>query len=158
MRLNGTLIQYFFHCRREFYLRYFGFKPEDTELVRIGKLLHREKELLELELDNIKVDNIKNKVIYEFKKRKSNEQGAYYQILYYMHILKKKKIPIKKGIIKFIENNRIREVQLNEEAEKDLMNVINEMNQVIAAKESPPRLRLKKYCKGCSYFDYCWTE
>lgn len=158
MKLNGTLIQYFFHCKREFYLRYFGFKPEDTELIRIGKLLHKQKELLELELDNIKIDNIKNKVIYEFKKRKSNEQGAYYQILYYMHILKNKNIPIKKGIIKFIENNRIKEVELNDETEKDLMDIIEEMKSIIAAKESPQRLKLKKYCKGCSYFDYCWTE
>ena len=156
MKINGTLIQYYFHCKREFYLRYFGFKPYDTELIRIGKLLHEEKELLELELDNIKIDNIKNKVIYEFKKRKSNEKGAYYQLLYYMRTLKNKNVPIKKGIIKFIENNRIKEVLLNEETEQDLSKVIKEMEKVIIAKEIPLKLRLKRDCKGCSYFDYCW--
>jgi CRISPR-associated exonuclease Cas4 len=158
MKINGTLIQYYFHCKREFYLRYFGFKPLDTELVRVGKLLHKERDLLEMELDNIKIDNLKGNVLYEFKKRKSNEVGAYYQVLYYMHKLKNKNIPVKKGIIKFIENNRIKEVFLTKQSENELKNVLIEMEELILNGEIPKRQRLKRACRGCSYFDYCWTE
>lgn len=44
MQINGTLINYYFHCRRQCYLHGNKLNLEDnSELVKIGKAIHEEK-------------------------------------------------------------------------------------------------------------------
>ena len=44
MKVNGTLINYYFHCKRQCYLHGNRLNLEDnSELVKIGKAIHEEK-------------------------------------------------------------------------------------------------------------------
>ena len=44
MRVNGTLINYYFHCKRQCYLHGNRLNLEDnSEQVKIGKVIHEEK-------------------------------------------------------------------------------------------------------------------
>ena len=43
MRVNGTLMNYYFHCKRQCYLHGHRLNLEDnSEIVQIGKALHEE--------------------------------------------------------------------------------------------------------------------
>lgn len=44
MRINGTLINYYFHCKRQCYLHGNRLNLEDnSEQVKIGKAIHEER-------------------------------------------------------------------------------------------------------------------
>ena len=62
MQMNGTLINYFFHCKRQRYL--FGNRlnlEDNSEIVKIGKALHEERadgENTELKIENVRLDKL----------------------------------------------------------------------------------------------------
>ena len=63
MQVNGTLINYYFHCRRQCYLHGNRLNLEDnSELVQIGKAIHEVKaqyrENAEIAIDNIRLDRL----------------------------------------------------------------------------------------------------
>ncbi|KXA01829.1 hypothetical protein HMPREF3222_03398, partial [Clostridium perfringens] len=44
LKVNGTLINYYFHCKRQCYFHGNRFNLEDnSETVKVGKALHEEK-------------------------------------------------------------------------------------------------------------------
>ena len=62
MRVNGTLINYYFHCKRQCYLHGNRLNLEDnSEIVKIGRAIHEEKNIndnTEILIDNIRIDKI----------------------------------------------------------------------------------------------------
>ena len=63
MKVNGTLINYYFHCKRQCYLHGNRINLEDnSEIVNIGRTLHEERQNnknTEIEIDTIwQVQNI----------------------------------------------------------------------------------------------------
>lgn len=72
MKVNGTLINYYFHCRRQCYLHGNRLNLEDnSEIVKIGKAMHEEKatsENSEISIDNIKIDKLTKEYLTEVKK------------------------------------------------------------------------------------------
>ena len=69
MRVNGTLVNYFFHCKRQCYLHGNRINLEDnSEQVKIGKAIHEEKkdsEHSEIVLDNIRLDRLTDEYLTE---------------------------------------------------------------------------------------------
>lgn len=111
--MNGTLINYYFHCKRQCYLHGNRINLEDnSEIVKIGKALH-EKELKksneEVEIDNIKLDRVTLHYIVEVKKSDADIEAASWQLLYYLKILKDKGI-YRKGKIEFVEKKALCQV------------------------------------------------
>ena len=72
MRVNGTLMNYYFHCKRQCYLHGNRLNLEDnSEEVQIGKALHEEKaqnENTEIQLENIRLDRLTKEYLTEIKK------------------------------------------------------------------------------------------
>lgn len=73
MTVNGTLINYYFHCKRQCYLHGNRLNLEDnSEAVKIGKAVHEEREEkaknAELQIENIKIDALTDKYLVEIKK------------------------------------------------------------------------------------------
>lgn len=63
MKVNGTLMNYYFHCKRQCYLHGNRVNLEDnSENVRIGKAIHEEKAVgssnSEIAIENIKLDKL----------------------------------------------------------------------------------------------------
>lgn len=156
MKLTGTLIKNYFHCRRQAYL-YFHRINFYSEYTRLGKLKHMEKGSVEVIIDNIKVDKIEDDKIVEFKKTSSNLEGNKMQLLFYLYKLKKKGV-VKKGLLKDLTYDDEYVLELDDDNLEKIESVIKEIKDFLKNTCSvPKRKKYKKDCKQCSFFDYCWS-
>lgn len=144
MQINGTLINYYFHCRRQCYLHGNKLNLEDnSELVKIGKAIHEEKakgKNSEIEIDNIKIDKLSKEYVTEVKKSDADIEAATWQLLYYLKVLKEKGI-VRKGKLEIIEKNKTEKsivmVELNEKEENELEYYIQEIEKMINSDKIP---------------------
>ena len=109
MKVNGTLINYYFHCKRQCYL--FGNRlnlEDNSEEVKIGKAIHEErndKDNTEISIENIRLDKLTTEYLTEVKKSDADIEASKWQLIFYLKILKEKGI-IRKGKLEFIEKNK----------------------------------------------------
>lgn len=162
MRVNGTLMNYYFHCRRQCYLHGNRLNLEDnSEQVKIGKALHEErgkKENTEIALDNIRLDKLGSEYLTEIKKSDADVEAAKWQLLFYLKILKEKGI-VRKGKLEFVErgkeNRKISYYELTSEIEEELQVYIQAIEELLEKDEIPAVLNLPQ-CKKCAYYEYCY--
>jgi CRISPR-associated exonuclease Cas4 len=163
MTINGTLISYFFICKTKLWLHANRINLEDnSEDVRIGKVLHEINEEKgkkpEISIDNIKIDKLTRDYLIEVKKSDSDPEAVKWQVLLYLHKLKQKGIE-KKGKIEFIEKNRqdkkVHYIDLTDENEKELLQVLEQI-QTLITRPTPPPPKLENKCKKCAYYEYCF--
>lgn len=138
MKVNGTLVNYYFHCKRQCYLHGNRLNLEDnSEIVKIGKAIHESKagELknTEISIDNIKLDKLTSEYLTEVKKSDADIDAAKWQLIFYLKILKDKGI-YRKGKLEFIEKNKtnrkIIHLELNEEIEEELKQYISDIEHI----------------------------
>lgn len=162
MKLTGTLINYYFHCKRQCWLLANRINLEDnSEDVRIGRVLHQIRsesgDNKEISIDNIRIDKLTKEYLVEVKKSDADVEAVKWQVLLYLKILKEKGI-YRKGKIEFIEKNKsdkkIILIELDEESEKNLYNIEAKIYELINNKAPAPNL--KKGCKKCAYYEYCF--
>lgn len=167
MKITGTLINYYFHCRRQCWL--FGNRinmEDNSEDVRIGKVLHELKDEeegnTEISIDNIKIDKITKEYLVEIKKSDADIEATKWQLLLYLKKLKDKGIN-KKGKIEFIEKNKqdkkIHYIELTVKYENELVILTNEINNLLATEFPPPlmqEVKISVKCKKCAYYNYCY--
>lgn len=162
MKINGTLINYFFHCRRQFWLHANRINMEYTsEDVKIGKIIHElkaeGKKNTEISIDNVKIDKITKEYLVEIKKSDADVEAVKWQVLFYLSILKNKGI-LRDGKIEFQEKNKqdkkIIYVSLTEENEIKLKELSTEMEKLLK-EEIPPKVEKVKGCRKCAYYEYC---
>jgi len=150
---TGTHINYYFTCERKLWFFHRSIQCEqESELVKIGKFYH--EDLDEIIIDNIKIDMIKKGKIWELKKSIKNRKASIYQVLYYLYVLKQKGIDTS-AVIKYRENNRKEEVVLTEEKEKEMLKILEDINETVNG-DIPGRIN-KKICKKCSYYELCYV-
>lgn len=163
MRVNGTLMNYYFHCKRQCYLHGNRLNLEDnSEIVKIGKAIHESKseegKNTEISIDNIKLDKLTSEYLTEIKKSDADIDAAKWQLIFYLKILKDKGID-RKGKLEFIEKNKsdkkIIYIELNEEIEEELDKYIKEIESLIS-KDTIPNILNKPKCKKCAYYEYCY--
>lgn len=162
MRVNGTLINYYFHCKRQCYLHGNRMNLEDnSEQVKIGKALHEEKDEknnTEIALDNIRLDRLTDEYLTEMKKSDADVEAAKWQLLFYLKVLKDKGI-IRKGKLEFVEkgktNKKVMYFELTEEIEEELQKYIKEIEDLLEQPNIPDVLN-KAQCKKCAYYEYCY--
>ncbi len=162
MKVNGTLMNYYFHCKRQCYLHGNRLNLEDnSEIVKIGKAIHEEKakqENSEIAMENITLDKLTKEYLTEIKKSDADVEASKWQLLLYLKILKDKGI-IRKGKLEFIEKNKIDKktivIELGEEEEKQLDKYIYEIEQLLQKEHIPEPLNKAK-CKKCAYYEYCY--
>lgn len=163
MKITGTLINYYFHCKRQCWLLGNRINLEDnSEDVRIGRVLHEisaeGKKNTEITIDNVKIDKITGDHLVEMKKSDADTEAVKWQVLLYLKVLKSKGIE-KKGKVKFIEKNKSESktmfIELNEENEKELNEVEAQIEKLITS-ERAPSPDLKRGCKKCAYYEFCY--
>lgn len=163
MRVNGTLINYYFHCRRQCWLHGNRLNLEDnSEVVKIGKAIHEEKaeqgKETELAIDNVRLDKLTKDYLVEVKKSDADIDAAKWQLLLYLKILKGKGID-RKGKLEFVEKNKSKNktliIELYEESEAELNEVVNKIEKLLKEEEVPAVIN-KIECKKCAYYEYCY--
>lgn len=85
MRINGTLINYYFHCKRQCYLHGNRLNLEDnSEQVKIGKAIHEERAEnstnSEIAIENICLDKLTKEYLVEVKKSDADPESAKWQV------------------------------------------------------------------------------
>lgn len=163
MNINGTIINYYFHCKRQCYLHGNRLNMEDnSEQVKIGKAIHEEraenKNNTEIAIDNIRLDKLTKEYLTEVKKSDADAEAAKWQLLYYLKVLKTKGV-IRKGKLEFVEKNKkdkkIIIIELTDEVEKELDKHIDEIEQLLNQDRIPECIN-KSTCKKCAYYEYCY--
>lgn len=163
MKVNGTLINYYFHCRRQCFLHGNRLNLEDnSEEVKVGKVIHEERAEYgnaEIAIENIRLDKLTKDYLTEIKKSDADVEAAKWQILFYLKVLKSKGI-IRKGKLEFVEKNKgnkkIMILELNGETEQKLEQYISEIETLLEGEEVPEVLN-KAGCKKCAYYEYCYV-
>ena len=163
MNINETIINYYFHCKRQCYLHGNRLNMEDnSEQVKIGKAIHEEraenKNNTEIAIDNIRLDKLTKEYLTEVKKSDADAEAAKWQLLYYLKVLKTKGV-IRKGKLEFAEKNKkdkkIIIIELTDEVEKELDKYIDEIEQLLNQDRIPECIN-KSTCKKCAYYDICF--
>jgi CRISPR-associated exonuclease Cas4 len=164
MTLIATQINYYHLCHRKLWLFSNGINMEHTsDTVYEGKLLgettypQRAERYRELLIDGVKIDfyDPYDKVVHEIKKSDKVEEAHIAQVKYYLYILEKNGIPGAKGILEYPKLRRREEVKLLPGDVELILNWETEIKRIIES-EQCPRAIVKKICKNCSYFDFCY--
>jgi CRISPR-associated exonuclease Cas4 len=164
MKITGTLIWYYFICKREVWLMSRQINAiQDNDFLQIGNLIHKEsfkREKKEIQFGNIKFDIVKkdgkNFVVGEIKKSSHYLDSARMQLAFYLKKLKDEAGILAKGQILIPKEKLKIDVELDDETEKKLEKAIEEINKIIEM-ETPPELIKNKYCRNCAYKEFCWS-
>lgn len=166
MLITGTHIVYLNVCKCKLWLYANGISMEHTsDLVAEGKLIGENSysyisdKYKEIEIEGSKIDRFdaKNKIIYEVKKSNKKEDSHIAQLKYYMYLLQKNGIEIKKAVLEYPKLRETNEININEVDNNEIENWLNEIQNIIKKEECPPKIN-KKFCKSCSYFDFCYVN
>ena len=159
--MKGSIINSYYFCKRKCWLTFHKINLEDnSEDVKIGKELHKNKESKnsEIEIDDIKIDKITDTYVIKIKKTDSDIESAERQLKYYLYVLKNKGVD-KKGKIKFLsiykQDKKEIIIEYNEMIEKEVLDMINEI-ELFLKEELPPNVQYKTECKKCAYYEYCY--
>ena len=164
MKVTGTIINYYFHCKRQCYLFAKRINLEDnSEDVRMGKVLHeiraKDNKNSEIKYENIVLDKVTSKYVEEYKKSDADPEAAKMQLLFYLKQLEDKGIT-KEGKLIYNEKNnkegkKIEIVKLDERNIKKLDNCIKEIEELLK-QDNVPDIEKDKKCKKCAYYEYCY--
>ncbi len=160
--VNGTLIWYYHICTRQVWFMGHAIEPEqEDERVRYGKTLSeivfRRVGTREVSIDNrIKIDLVKGGVIMEVKKSSKYEKASLMQLAYYLYYLKKEKGISVKGVLLFPEERRRVNVSLDENLEREIERVIDDVKAILNMPVPPPPVK-KRYCRKCAFRYLCWA-
>jgi CRISPR-associated protein Cas4 len=161
--MNGTLMNYFIHCKRQCYLHGNKLNLEDnSEEVKIGKAIHEARldgsNNGEIAIDNIVIDKLSREYVTEIKKSDADEEATKWQLIYYLYILKQKGL-YRKAKAEYVENNKSNRktvyYELTQENEQELLNYIDEIDALLNS-ETVPQPVVTKRCKKCAYYEYCY--
>ncbi len=162
MKITGTMINYYFHCKRQCYLFANRLNMEDnSEDVRIGRVLHeikaKDEKNTEIKFENMVLDKMTQKNIEEFKKSDADIKASRMQLLFYLKNLEEKGVQ-KEGKLVCMEKNKqekVEKVVLNDETRRELENCIDEINRLVNQDEVP-KLEKRNTCSRCAYYEYCY--
>lgn len=162
MKITGTMINYYFHCKRQCYLFANRLNMEDnSEDVRIGRVLHeikaKDEKNTEIKFENMVLDKMTEKNIEEFKKSDADIMASRMQLLFYLKNLEEKGVQ-KEGKLVCKEKNKqekIEKVVLNDETRKEIESCIDEINKLVNQDEVP-KLEKRNTCNRCAYYEYCY--
>ena len=163
LEINGTLVNYYVHCKRQCYLHGNRLNLEDnSEQVKIGKAIHEEKaeekKDTEITVDNIRLDRLTKEYLTEIKKSDADVEASKWQLLYYLSVLKEKGV-IRKGRLEFVEKNKkenkVLYLELTEELEEQLRKYVREIEELLQSEKIPECVYAPK-CKKCAYYEYCY--
>ena len=164
MKITGTMINYYFHCKRQCYLFANKINLEDnSEDVRIGRVLHeikaKDRDNTEIKYENMAIDKITSKYIEEYKKSDADTEAARMQLLFYLKNLKDKGIE-KEGKLIYEEKNKKENrkseiIKLDDNNIAKLDECIKEIEKLIE-QEKIPEVEKDNKCKKCAYYEYCY--
>lgn len=161
--VNGTLIWYYFICKRQVWLMAHKIVPDqDDPNIDLGRFIHENsytRMKKEMSLGNIKMDIVGNKngqlVIGEVKKSSKYIESAKMQLSYYL--LEMKRVGIEAvGVLMFPKERKRIEIELGDELQDELEQVEKEILKICYEPYPLPPKKIH-FCKSCGYREFCWS-
>jgi CRISPR-associated exonuclease Cas4 len=136
-----------------------------SDTVYEGKLIHettypqRSSKYEEIQIGGIKIDfyDPKNKVIHEIKKSQKLREAHVWQLKYYIYTLEKAGVKGVSGILEYPKERKTEEVFLSSIDIERIKEIESEIEKIIKSGKAPA-IKIKKRCKNCSYYDFCFVN
>jgi len=133
----------------------------NSNIVAIGKFISEstcKRKKKEIKINDIVLDNYdrKTKTIHEVKKSGKMEETQFWQLKYYISLLKGKGIKGVKGKIDYPKLRQTVDVELTERDE-EVLSMIKSKIKNIPEKDKPSEVINRPFCKKCSYYDLCYV-
>lgn len=161
IEINGTLIWYYYICKREVWLIGHGIEADqESDFLILGRHIHDfyyKREKKEILIDNtIKIDLLsRGKIIGEIKKSSKYLESAKMQLAFYIYYMKQKGIELE-GELLIPEERKREKIYLTDEIKQKLEIAIKDI-EMILKEDKPPRAEKIPYCKNCAYKELCWS-
>jgi CRISPR-associated exonuclease Cas4 len=161
-KITGTLVWYYFICKREVWLMAHEITPdEDHAALEVGRAVHEiyyGRSIREVSIEGIKIDVLKKgeSVICEVKTSSKFAEAACFQLLYYLYRLREEFGKKFSGWILIPEERKRIRVILDESSENKLFKVLREIKGVSDSETPPPPIK-NPYCRRCAYKEFCWA-
>jgi len=161
--VNGTLIWYYYICRREVWLMARQLNPDERdENLEWGRFLHEwryAREKKELAFENVKLDVAGERdgklVVSEVKKSSKFRKSAEMQLLFYLWQLREAGVEAV-GELRFPEEKWRETVRLDETSVEELKSAVSGIRRIVAS-ATPPKAQKIGYCNNCAYREFCWA-
>lgn len=145
-----------------------------SEIVAEGKLigettyLQRPAKYTEIELSHQLNENVlltckmdfydaKNKIVHEVKKSDSKELAHEWQVKFYLWLLQQNGIQNATGVIEYPKFRESKEVIITNDDIIELRSMLKDIENILHDEFSPGKIQMK-YCKNCSYYEFCYTN
>jgi CRISPR-associated exonuclease Cas4 len=163
LNITGTLVWYYYICRREVWLMAHGLEPDQDNLsIDVGRLVHEtsfRREKKEIQFDNVKMDIVTDgedrTIVAEIKKSSRFKKSATMQLAFYLSKLKEAGVEAS-GELRFPTEKRREEVELSQDVMEELELAFEDIRSIAAMNIPPPPEKLK-YCSSCGYREFCWV-
>lgn len=161
-RVNGTLIDCYYICRRETWLMARNIATDqENQYIQLGRLVNQttyQRNRKQINLENVVIDLTKlddeKIVIGEIKKSSKAEHAAKMQLCYYLYVLRGYGIEAE-GELLFPKEKKKEKVALTDDIVLELERAIEEIKSIAAQETPPPAVKIK-YCTNCAYREFCW--
>ncbi len=160
--ISPYIFQAFLTCYREAWLEYHSIhSDQDHESLALGRLVHEtsyQRDRKEIFVDRLlKIDLFRGELVAEVKKSSRHIEAARLQLAYYLYYLKHEKGLEFEGVLLFPKERKTEKVKLTPELESKVESILESMKPVLMAGHPPPARRIK-YCRSCSFLEYCWAD
>lgn len=160
--MTGTHINYYFLCQRKLWLFAHNVQMEhNSDTVAVGRFVSDNsytRKRHEVKIDDIALDfyDARTHTIHEIKKSPAMEQSHIRQVQYYISVLERKGVEGVTGMIDYPLLKRNLRVVLTDEDRKELRQIEDDVQNLIALPVPPPVIN-KPFCKKCSYYELCYV-
>ena len=160
LRITGTKVHYYAICARKLWLFAHQLTMEhSSDKVRLGKHLHEQsysrERHREIDIQGlIRVDMVGER-LREVKSSSKMLKAHRLQILYYLYYLKQMGVDLE-GEINFPDERRKEVVSLDEQGERQVEEVIEQITRIETSPQAP-ETEQKTICRSCSYAELCWS-
>lgn len=161
-RITGTLVWYYYICRREVWLMAHELNPEtENSFLELGRLIHEDsysREKKEFTAPGMKIDLLRKRdgqlIVAEIKKSSRFTKSATMQLVYYLWRLREMGIEAGGELLVPKERKRF-PVELTDELESNLLKAMEDIERIMNL-EKPPAPAKISFCRNCAYAEFCW--
>jgi len=163
LKVTGTLVWYYFVCRRQVWLLGHGVEPDsEDDNIQIGRHVQETayaRQKKEVSLERAKLDILDTPggdvVVAEVKKSSRHIESARMQLAFYLRELEAKGIDAR-GELRFPLERRVEPVELTDRLRQALDETERAVTMILRL-PAPPPARKVRWCRRCGYAELCWA-
>lgn len=159
--VGGVHVKYLLHCERQLWLYSRGIRPEHlNSLVQLGEAIHETSytRRAPVDLGAARLDYLDGQAwVHEVKSARRPSTADEAQAMHYCYLLHQAGVQAEGAVLHYPATRRTHRITYDADRARAAVDTIDAVLQVVHQLTSPDRIARTR-CRGCSFFDYCWTE